>query len=153
MELHLYTASEPALLSEHGLSGPIVFHPHAPAPAMPRIQQRAHILFLPLAFDSPYPEVVRTSAPAKMAEYLAAARPILVHAPPDAYISNYFRRHGCGVVVDERDPVAVAQALERILGDAELRGRISAAAWERARTDFHPDRARAAFADLVGLDR
>ncbi len=68
-------------------------------------------------------------------------------------ISNYFRRHGCGVVVDERDPVAVAQALERILGDAELRGRISAAAWERARVDFHPDRARAAFADLVGLGR
>lgn len=152
-ELHLYTASEPALLAEHGLSGPIVFHPHAPSAAMPRIQQGAHILFLPLAFDSPYHEVVRTSGPAKMAEYLAARRPILVHAPADSFPSIYFRRHGCGVVVDERDPVAVAQALERILGDAELRGRISAAAWERACTDFHPDRARAAFAELVGLRR
>ena len=150
-DLNLYTASDPALLAEHGLRGPIAFHPHAPAASMPRIQQEAHILFLPLAFDSPYPDVVRTSAPAKMAEYLAACRPILVHAPADSFMSSYFRRHGCGVVVAESNPAAVAEALERIIGDAELRERICAAAWERACTDFHPDRARAAFAELVGL--
>ncbi|MDQ3630401.1 MAG: glycosyltransferase, partial [Actinomycetota bacterium] len=149
--LHLYTASDPELLAQQGVSGPIAFHAHAPAAAVPRIQQAAQVLFLPLAFDSPYPDVVRTSAPAKMAEYLTAGRPILVHAPADSFVSGYFRRHGCGVVVDENDPAAVALALERILGDAALRQRICAAARERARADFHPDRARAALAELVGL--
>ncbi|HWC27838.1 MAG TPA: glycosyltransferase, partial [Solirubrobacteraceae bacterium] len=56
--LHLYTASDPELLARHGLIGPIDFHRHAPATAMPRIQQEAQVLFLPLAFDSPYPDVV-----------------------------------------------------------------------------------------------
>ncbi len=149
--LHLYTASDPALLARHGLSGPIDFHPHAPAAAMPRIQQEAQVLFLPLAFDSPYPDVVRTSGPAKMAEYLAAGRPILVHAPADSFVSSYFRQHGCGVVVDRSDPSALAEALHDILDDAALRERIRAAAWERACADFHPDRAGAALAQLVGL--
>jgi len=149
--LHLYTASDPALLAEHGLSGPIAFHQHVPAASVPRIQQQADVLFLPLAFDSPYPDVVRTSAPAKMAEYLAAGRPILVHAPADSFVSDYFRRHGCGVVVDDSDPAALAQALERMLADADLRERVCAAAWQRACSDFHPDQARAALAQLVGL--
>ncbi|HWC25536.1 MAG TPA: glycosyltransferase, partial [Solirubrobacteraceae bacterium] len=139
------------LLARHGLIGPIDFHRHAPATAMPRIQQEAQVLFLPLAFDSPYPDVVRTSAPAKMAEYLAARRPILVHAPADSFVSSYFRRHGCGVVVDRNDPATLAEALQRILDDAELRERLCAAAWERAGEDFHPDSARRALAQLLGL--
>lgn len=150
--LHLHTASDPSILAEEGLTGPIVFHPHAPAESMPRIQQEAQVLFLPFAFDSPYPEIVRTSAPAKMAEYLAARRPILVHAPADSFVSQYFGRHGCGIVVDEPRPAALAEALRRILGDAELRERLRASAWKRACEDFHPDRARAALAQLVGLE-
>lgn len=150
--LHLHTPSEPALLAAEGLTGPIVFHPHAAAASVPAIQQRADVLFLPLAFDSPYPELVRTSAPAKMAEYLAARRPILAHAPADSFVSSYVRRHECGLVVDERDPAALAHALERLLSDGALRERISNAAWERACADFHPDRARAALAELVGLE-
>lgn len=150
-QLHLYTASEEAILADHGVSGAVVFHAHVPPASVPRIQQEADVLFLPLAFDSPYPDVVRTSAPAKMAEYLAAGRPILAHAPADSFVSSYFRRHRCGVVVDESDPAAVARELERMLGDAELRAQICASAWERACSDFHPDRARAALAKLVGL--
>ena len=149
--LHVHTASDPALLARQGLTGPIDFHPHAPAVTVPSIQQEADVLFLPLAFDSPYPDIVRTSAPAKMAEYLAAGRPILVHAPANSFVSSYFRRHGCGVVVDEDDVAALMQALERVLGDRALRERVCAAAWQRACVDFHPDRARAALAKLVGL--
>jgi len=152
-QLHLYTASDPEILTQQGLCGPIVFHAHAPAASVPRIQQEADVLFLPLAFDSPYPEVVRTSAPAKMAEYLTARRPILVHAPADSFVSSYFRHHGCGVVVDDEDPAALAQALEHLSDDGALRERVCAAAWERACADFHPDRARAALAEIVGLRR
>jgi glycosyltransferase involved in cell wall biosynthesis len=149
--LHLYTASDEAQLEREGICGPVAFHAHVPSSAVPRIQQEAHILFLPLAFDSPYPEVVRTSSPAKMAEYMASGRPILVHAPPDAFISTYFRHHRCGVVVDESDPRLLAEAIERILGDTGLRNLLSAAARERAVADFHPARGRAAFAQLLGL--
>ena len=151
VRLHLYTASDPALLAEQGISGPIVFHEHVPAPDVPRLQQQADILFLPLAFDSPYPHIVRTAAPAKMAEYLAARRPVLAHAPAGSFVSTYLARFGCAVVVDESDPALLADGLHRIITDTALRERICAAAWQRACDDFHPDRARAALTRLVGL--
>jgi len=152
MKLHLYTAQSPDSLARQGVRGPVIFHEHLPASAMPGVQRRADVLFLPLAFDSPYPELVRTSSTSKLAEYLAARRPILVHAPPDSFVSWYFRRHDCGVVVDRNDPAQLAVAIKQILADPDLRQRLSANAWERAVSDFSVERARATFAALLKLE-
>jgi glycosyltransferase involved in cell wall biosynthesis len=152
-ELHLYTAQNASDLAEFGIRGQVVVHPHEAADAIPRIQGGADVLFLPLAFDSPYPEVVRTSSPAKMAEYLASGRPILVHAPADSFVSWYFRHHDCGVVVDRDDPVLLAQELERLLSDHELQARLGSNARARAEADFDVVDARTTFARLVGFDR
>jgi glycosyltransferase involved in cell wall biosynthesis len=151
-ELHLYTAQDAGDLAERGIRGPVVFHPHEPARIMPRIQTEADVLFLPLAFDSPYPEVIKTSSPVKMAEYLASGRPILVHAPADSFVAWYFRQHDCGVVVDRSDPELLADELERLLSDPELQARLGKNARARAEADFDVADARAAFARLVGFD-
>jgi glycosyltransferase involved in cell wall biosynthesis len=151
-ELHLYTAQDAEDLAERGIRGPVVFHPHEPARIMPRIQTEADVLFLPLAFDSPYPEVIKTSSPVKMAEYLASGRPILVHAPADSFVAWYFRQHDCGVVVDRSDPELLADELERLLSDPELQARLGKNARARAEADFDVADARAAFARLVGFD-
>jgi glycosyltransferase involved in cell wall biosynthesis len=151
VRLHLYTAQPRASLESEGIRGPLVYHEHEPAAAMPGIQQRADLLFLTLAFNSPYPEIVRTAAPGKMGELLAAGRPILVHAPPDSFISWYFRHHECGLVVDENDPARLAQAVEMLLDDESLRERLSRRARERAEADFDITRARAQFAELLNL--
>ncbi|MCA1594054.1 MAG: glycosyltransferase [Acidobacteria bacterium] len=152
IKLHLYTARPVEFLENYDIQGPVVRHPHHQPSEMPGIQQRADVLFLPLAFDSPYPDLVRTSATTKLGEYLAARRPILVHAPPDSFISWYFRRHQCGQVVDRNDPAELARALELLLSDAGLRERLSERAWERAREDFSLSKARTQFAALLGLD-
>ena len=153
VRLHLYSAS-PVDWEREGISGPaVVLHGHRAASEVPGIQRRADILFLPLAFRSPYPVLIRTSATSKLGEYLAARRPILVHAPPDSFISWYFREHGCGVVVDREDPAELARAVERLAGDAGLRREVSARAWERARTDFSVAASQAAFARLLKLER
>lgn len=149
IKLHLYTAQPPEELAKKGISGPIVFHQHVDVSAMPGIQRRAGLLFLPLAFDSPYPDLVRTSATSKLGEYLAARRPIIAHAPPDSFISWYFRQHQCGLVVDERNPAKLSQAIERILSDADLRRQMSARAWERAQADFSISTAQHKFKELI----
>lgn len=149
--LHLYTPMARVRLGEGALDERIVYHGYAGPGAMPTVQQAADVLFLPLAFHSPFPEVIRTSAPAKMAEYLAASRPILVHAPAESFVAQYFRRHDCGLVVSTQDPAAVAHALGRLRVDADLRERLSLNAWERARADFDLARARADFAALFGV--
>lgn len=152
VKLHLYSAS-PVDWGREGIDGPsVVHHGHCKVSEVARIQRRADILYLPLAFRSPYPVLIRTSAPGKLGEYLAARRPVLVHAPPDSFVSWYFREHGCGVVVDREDPQELARAVERLAGDAALRREISERAWERAQADFSIAASRAAFAKLLKLE-
>ena len=152
VKLHLYTAQSPTMLAERGIKGPIVFHEHKTTFEIPMIQKRADVLFLPLAFDSPYPEVIKTSAPGKVGDYLAARRPILVHAPADSFLAWYFRKYECGLVVDENDPAKLAEGLERLLCDCDLRSKLCASAWERASAEFSDEIARARFVQLLELE-
>jgi glycosyltransferase involved in cell wall biosynthesis len=153
IKLHLYTALTIDQLEARGISGPIVYHPHHAESEMPQIQRQADLLFLPLAFNSPYPDLIRTSATTKLGEYLAARRPILAHAPADSFVSWYFRRHECGMVVDELNTEKLAQALERIINDVGLQQRLATRAWEQAKSDFDIVTAQAVFAKLLKLDR
>ena len=150
--VHIYAAQDPRELAANGIDGPVVLHNHRPNSEMPCVQRRAGILFLALAFNSPYPAIVRTAAPSKLAEYLASGRPILCHAPRDSFISWYFRKHECGVVVDEDDPARLAKGIELILSDAQLCQRLIANAYECARTDFDIAKSRAAFFQLLGIN-
>lgn len=149
MRLHVYTSQPPSVLQDQGIEGRIVSHAHLPTDSIAEVQRHADVLFLPLAFESPIEEILRTSAPGKMGDYLATGRPILVHAPPDSFLSRYFKEHECGVVVDTNSPSAVAGALERIATDEALRKAVGEKARERARIDFDPVLARAAFRRLM----
>ena len=149
--VHVYTAQSVEELAAAGIEGALEIHGHLPLTEMPTVQRGADVLFLPLAFDSPYPSLIRSSSPGKMSEYLASSRPILVHAPPDTFVAGYFREHGCGVVVDRLDPHALADAFTQIVDDGELRRRIASAARTRALADFDMRAAREAFGSLVGL--
>lgn len=152
VRVHLYTNQPEETLQRENVRGPIVLHQQQAMTEMPRVQMEADLLFLPLAFDSPYPDLVKTSATTKLGEYLASRRPVLVHAPRDSFISWYFRKHECGVVVDEDDPARLAEGIELILNDAQLCRRLIANGLERARTDFDIAASRAAFFQLLGLN-
>ena len=149
VRLHLYTAQTPRELEEVGIKGPVVVHGHVASMEVPAIQKQADMLFLPLAFDSPYPVVIKTSAPFKTGEYLAARRPVVVHAPPDSFVAWYFREHGCGLVVDRLDPAPLAEAVGRVLDDETLARHLGERAWERARADFRIETAREKFWKLL----
>lgn len=151
VRLHLYTAIPVDTLAKMGVSGEaVVVHGHLPATEIAQIQRQADVLFLPLAFDSPYdPEIVRTSAPGKTGEYLASGKPILVHAPGDSFIARYFSQHECGLVVDRRDPHILALELGGLLADADRRRVMCENAWKRARCDFDVRVSREQFARLL----
>ncbi|MBX3467299.1 MAG: hypothetical protein KF878_10435 [Planctomycetes bacterium] len=142
--LHLYTGATPAALRDADLTGPVTTHGLLSPREAVRAQRAADVLFLPLAFRSRIPEVIRTSAPGKLGEYLRAGRPILVHAPADSFVARFFRERGCGLVVDRPEPAALVAALRRVRDEpgrvAELAARARAAAEE-----FALPAARAAF--------
>jgi glycosyltransferase involved in cell wall biosynthesis len=149
VKLHAYTIRPSEYLREHGIDGPIVLHPHAANDLMPQIQADADVLFLALAFRSPYPAGNRTAAPGKTGEYLAAGRPVLVHAPRDSFVAWYFRTNQCGLVVDEDDPQLLARELTKLLADESLQQRLVANALKCAGTDFALSAVREKFVKLL----
>jgi len=134
--LHIYTPHSQRSLTENNITGPVIVHEAQPVIAMPAIQRNADILFLPLSFGSPYPELIRTSSPAKLGEYLASKRPILVHAPKNSFVSWYFRKFRCGLVVDEENPELLADAIQNLINDKDLCREITENAYLRAKIDF-----------------
>jgi glycosyltransferase involved in cell wall biosynthesis len=146
----LYTAQSAEQLAAYGIVGERVFvHAHVPPAEVAMLQQQADMLFLPYAFDSPVPEIIRTSTPSKMSDYLAAARPILVHAGADALVCDYFRAHRCGIVVDRDQPGALGVAIAELIADPALRADLASRARQRALADFDPDQSRRRFLSLV----
>ncbi len=116
IRFHIYTSQTERELKERGVAGSGVFcHPHVSETEIPKVLRQADILFLPLAFKSPIQEVIRTSAPGKMGDYLSVARPILVHAPAEAFCSWFFKTHKCGAVVDRNDPETLANQLAMMM--------------------------------------
>jgi glycosyltransferase involved in cell wall biosynthesis len=87
------------------------------------IQRRSSVLLLPQAFESSTPEMIRCNFPTKALEYMRAGRPILVHSPPESYLTKVAREYDFGVVVDEPDERQLREGLERLLDDAEVRRR------------------------------
>jgi glycosyltransferase involved in cell wall biosynthesis len=147
--LDLYTAQFSSDLVSKELVSPHFFpHPHVPHATAVGLQRSADVLFLPLAFDSPIPEVIRSSAPAKLGEYLAAGRPILVHAPAGSFVTELIRRAEAGLVVDTPDPRRLAEALTTLASDAGLRERMILNAGRLAK-EFDVECARGAFSSIL----
>lgn len=99
------------------------------------VQQAASLLFLPLSWGTPAPDIIATASPGKFTDYLASGRPMLVHAPPEAFVSRLGRDRGIATVVDVDDVEALAAAIREIYFDPALG---QALAW-KARALFEED--------------
>jgi glycosyltransferase involved in cell wall biosynthesis len=150
--LHLRSQLPPEIVAESGIeAGPRVTLAAASVEESLAAQRAADVLFLPIAFDA-NEAVRRTASPSKLPEYLAAGRPILVHAPPDAYVTRYAREHGFAEVVDVPDEAALAAAVRRLATDEALGAQLVAAARETLRRHEVPavaERFRAALAPVL----
>jgi len=149
LKLHIYTPQSAGMLHTKGISGPVEIHKPRPNHEMPDIQKSADILFLPLGFNSPYPEIIRTSSPGKIGEYLATKKPVLVHAPADSFIAWFFLKNHCGEVVSECDPDTLAQSIVRLLRDESYRQELIRNAFRLAQDDFDVKSARTRILNLI----
>ena len=107
-------------LERKGIKGRNVFCGFVNSSDIPSVQQKADALLISYSFNSPYPFVIRTASPGKVAEYLAASRPIIVVAPGDSYISHYAKTRGFAVVVNDNDLSKLEEAVLRLMSDKDL---------------------------------
>jgi glycosyltransferase involved in cell wall biosynthesis len=147
VKVEVRTSASPRDISRIGLDPEKVSGVFSSRAEALHAQRRADILYLPLSFAAPGRDVVRTALPAKTAEYMVSGTPILVHAPPDAYISQYARTVRWGHVVDTLSHAALAGAIRQLLADVPLRESLVAAAYEEARRSHDLRRIIPAYAE------
>jgi glycosyltransferase involved in cell wall biosynthesis len=136
ISLSYFTSQSPGYLKSLG-----VWPEHATAEFVPdetalvRRLKECDALFLPLTFETVghSREQMSTCFGIKAYEYFLAQRPILVHCPGDYFLARFFRDGGCGLVVDDPSPGALANGLARLRQDEALRSELVRRGLEAAR--------------------
>jgi len=149
IDLHLYTPQDNRVLEAWGVAGRHEHRGWVHPPEIYRVQRAADALFLPLAFDGPLADIIRTSSTTKLGDYLASGRPVIVQAPPDSYVSWFIRRRECGLAVDSPEPAAVVRAARLLRDDPALRERLGRRAVAVAREEFGVETARRRFREML----
>lgn len=109
--------------------------------------------FLVLALDWPDEtrigkEAMETIFPTRTMEYLISGRPILVHCPEHYFLAQFFRAHGCGVVVSDRSGDGLCRACGQMLSDKAVITQVV----ERARMtakEFSAEKVTRRFAETI----
>lgn len=150
--LHIYTAQPREQLEAEGLVGPrVVIHGHVTPEEAAKVQASADILLIPFSFRDDACGIIRTAATAKLADYLAAGRPILALCQEDSFLAWFLRDRACGYVVSRPDPIEIARMIENIHNDSALRIQIQRNAFQTARVEFDPEAAKSSLVRSLGL--
>lgn len=152
--LVLRTAQTAEQLVRAGVVSPkIERREHVKPEDIEREQREADVLLIPFNFGAETADIARTSAPMKLGDYLVSGTPILAIVPPDSFLADHLGRHEAALVVTEPDPAAVSQALDRLLTDGDLRGRLSRNAQRLAVSEYDPATSRARFLEAITRGR
>ncbi|XOU94774.1 MAG: glycosyltransferase [Candidatus Kerfeldbacteria bacterium] len=117
IELYLYSLKTPDIIKETTKDQKNIFLGIAHPSEIAKIQLSADILFLPLAWNTPSPEIIRTATPGKLTEYLISGKPILIHAPKYAYVSKYAKENKFGLVIDNNNIDNLQEGIIKLLTD------------------------------------
>jgi hypothetical protein len=109
------------------------------------------LLYLPFSFDPGLTYLTERSFPSKLPVYLAAGRPVLVHAPASSTIAQFASTEGFAEIVTDPSRQALLAALARLGRDTRHRDRLAAAAHTTFRAHHDLDRQRAEFAEQLRI--
>jgi glycosyltransferase involved in cell wall biosynthesis len=130
-----------AIVTEKRLAGRVLFAGRVPDADLPAFYQACDIFVLP--------SIARTEAfGVVQIEAMAAGRPVVSTNLPTGV--PWVNQDGVsGLVVPPGDPVALGNALQRLLDDGALRRRLGEGARQRAQTMFSRERMVATFKSLI----
>lgn len=92
----------------------------APPQDIPKIQNEADILFIPLSWNTESQAIIDTATPAKLTDYLIAGKPILIHAPSSSFLVKYAKDNNFAEVVDEENIEKLKESIKKLLMDKEF---------------------------------
>jgi glycosyltransferase involved in cell wall biosynthesis len=114
-ELHLFSNYTDRDMAQSGWeSANVLRHGWVGESDLKRILAEADVLVLPIGFDSKASYYAATSFPSKVADYLAAARPILVIGPEDSPTVSYLSQNRCAERVCAPSDAVLSNALKHL---------------------------------------
>lgn len=116
-KLKFYCPNPKEYLERIGLNSPKIEWSVAAPKEMPAIQSSADILFLPLSWGTKSQQIIDTATPGKLTDYLAAGRPMLIHAPASSTLIAYAKQRQFAAVVDTEDIDALQATIRKIVSD------------------------------------
>ncbi|MGD1046147.1 MAG: hypothetical protein ABR936_12640 [Bacteroidota bacterium] len=119
IRLLLFSPTNEIAIRESGFRGDHISIAHYDHDLLMNELKKADILFLPLSFKQSDSIIVKAAFPSKTMDYLAAQRPILIHAPEDCFIVKYAKERMFAEVVTENNIVPLAEAIELLLFNKE----------------------------------
>jgi glycosyltransferase involved in cell wall biosynthesis len=114
---------------------------------------RCDVCYLPQPFSPTWLEFTTLSFPTKFTTYLAAGRPIFLHAPANGSLVPYQRREPFAVWCRSLDPDAIIAALTRITTDRVEYLRLMANGRRLLEAEFTEENFVSAFARFLGVAR
>ena len=111
--------------------------------------READVLFLSYAFLDRWRHAVETAFPSKIADYLAAGKPILVLAPTYSTLARYAAEEHFAELVTDFNPEALAAALRNLALSQPYRKILARRSLEVFRRNHDMSRQRRQFYDLV----
>ena len=131
-----------------GLKGTNLMNPVA-VKDIPLVISNYDIFFLCLDFDRRAQLYSRFSISTRTSEGMITGIPVLVYAPGESAISNYFTENNSGLVVTEQERVKLEEAVRRLGSDLSLREILSRNAVETAIRDSAAEDVRESFRETL----
>ncbi len=113
------------------------------------VLRSADLLYLPMPFEERLADLSSYSFPAKLSSYIAAGRPVFVHAPRQSALALFAQQHPIGVLCVDLDPERIAAALDAFAVDAAGEERSRAALARLAVGEFSARECHRRFEEFV----
>jgi glycosyltransferase involved in cell wall biosynthesis len=115
-----------------------------------RMLSECDINYLPQPFESSQQALAEWSFPTKLTSYLAAGRPILLHAPAYASLNEFLQKHPFGINVDSLDTASILAGLRQLIDDPILYANCSKAGQRAMNEAFTDETFCRAFKEFIG---
>ncbi|MDR3564116.1 MAG: glycosyltransferase [Negativicutes bacterium] len=122
-----------------------LWHDYAPRAELEEWLGSADAFLVPMVFEPTMRRRMETSFPSKVPEMAQLGKPLVIWGPEYCSAVQWARQGNRALCVTEPNPVALRQALEKLVASPADQQRLAAAARQAAQTEFNPDRIQAQF--------
>ncbi len=140
IELFLYTPHSEEYLRTVGIQkSDTVTLTYCLPQDVPQVLVAADLLVVGLSFNTEWPQLINTSSPGKLGDYLVSGTPILIHAPAEAYISTFAQQNSFAYVVGQDSVPILKNAILELIGNKKMAEQLAHQANQVARQQFNAE--------------